>query len=211
MEKNPTQENLPKYMIIALDFANRIYEGEILEGKKVSGRTTLSAEYNVSPETIRKSVKLLRDMGIVEILPKSGIVVTSREHAYTFMRTYKNKGDISEVKRDLKRRMKEKRELEIRIQKDIEYLIDQTTRVRKLRELDYRQAKMPSGSPHEGETLEGLAFWQETGATVIGVSRGETLFISPGPAFALRAGDLVYYVGTDKAAEKVDKLIEGMF
>ena len=53
-----TMENdsLPQYMQIALSIAGRIAGGDVPEGAKISGRSKLSSEYNVSPETIRKAV-----------------------------------------------------------------------------------------------------------------------------------------------------------
>ena len=47
---------LPQYMRIARSIAQRIADGELQEGEKLSGRSKLSSEYNVSPETIRKAV-----------------------------------------------------------------------------------------------------------------------------------------------------------
>ena len=41
------------YERIAVDLAKRIANGELAEGVKLSGRTILSGEYGVSPETIR--------------------------------------------------------------------------------------------------------------------------------------------------------------
>ena len=47
---------LPQYMRIAASVAERIAEGQFAEGEKLSGRSKLSSEYQVSPETIRKAV-----------------------------------------------------------------------------------------------------------------------------------------------------------
>ena len=55
-------DSLPQYMQIALSIAGRIAGGDVPEGAKISGRSKLSSEYNVSPETIRKAVRLLSDM-----------------------------------------------------------------------------------------------------------------------------------------------------
>ena len=56
MQKSHT---MPIYQKIALDIANNIYSGNITEGSTLHGRSALAAKYNVSPETIRRSVKLL--------------------------------------------------------------------------------------------------------------------------------------------------------
>jgi len=199
---------LPRYMIIALDIAKRIYEGELKEGQKISGRTTLSAEYNVSPETIRKAVKLLRDMKIVEIMPKSGIYIKSREHASSFMGTYKEKGSISEVKTELKKLLKQKNEIENKIQKDIEYLVENTTRIKKINELKFNKIIVEPGSAIIGKSLRELAFWQITGATVAGVSRAGEIHISLGPDFVIEEGDLLLYIGGEETVEKVEGIVK---
>ena len=38
-------------------------------------------------------------------------------------------------------------------------------------------------------------FWQNTGATIVAVKRGEELIISPGPYIEFLAGDLLLVVG----------------
>lgn len=70
-------EELPQYMRIAVSVAVRIADGQLAEGEKLSGRSKLSSEYQVSPETIRKSVQLLRDMQVVTVKEQSGVYVRS--------------------------------------------------------------------------------------------------------------------------------------
>ena len=74
-------EELPQYMRIAVSVAVRIADGQLAEGEKLSGRSKLSSEYQVSPETIRKSVQLLRDMQVVTVKEQSGVYVRSAEKA----------------------------------------------------------------------------------------------------------------------------------
>ena len=57
----------PRYEKIALDIANAIYKGQYEEGEKIYGRSTLAGTYNVSPETIRRAIKILEDVGVVII------------------------------------------------------------------------------------------------------------------------------------------------
>ena len=48
-------ESLTHYMRVAVSLAERIAAGELREGEKLSGRSKLSPEYNVSPETVRRA------------------------------------------------------------------------------------------------------------------------------------------------------------
>ncbi|MDY0372402.1 MAG: GntR family transcriptional regulator, partial [Sphaerochaetaceae bacterium] len=56
------RDGMPIYARIALDIANRIENGELLEGKRLSGRSLMSSEYGVSPETIRRAFSLLEEL-----------------------------------------------------------------------------------------------------------------------------------------------------
>ena len=79
----------PAYLKIAIDIASRIVNGGFLEGEKLSGRSTLVSIYNVSPETIRRAIALLRDMNVVEVEEKSGIRICSRDNALKFLEQFK--------------------------------------------------------------------------------------------------------------------------
>ena len=72
---------LPQYMRIARSIAQRIADGELQEGEKLSGRSKLSSEYNVSPETIRKAVQVLQDRAVVHVREQSGVYVLSAAQA----------------------------------------------------------------------------------------------------------------------------------
>ena len=64
----------PQYLRIALDVAEKIAAGELEERQRLSGRSLLASEYAVSPETVRKALRLLANMKVVEVREKSGVV-----------------------------------------------------------------------------------------------------------------------------------------
>jgi len=78
----------PVYSQIALDIAARIVRGDLKENTKVYGRSVMSSEYGVSPETIRRSMKLLEDMKIVETKQNSGTIVLSAENAKLYVERF---------------------------------------------------------------------------------------------------------------------------
>ncbi|NLK05242.1 MAG: GntR family transcriptional regulator, partial [Spirochaetales bacterium] len=84
------------YERIALDIAKRIARGELAEGVKLSGRTLMSGEYGVSPETIRRSFALLEEMDVVHVMHNSGVRVHSHEKAKAFVEKY-GKHDASKT------------------------------------------------------------------------------------------------------------------
>jgi DNA-binding GntR family transcriptional regulator len=84
-------EESPIYAQIALDIALRIVRGELKENSKVYGRSVMSSEYGVSPETIRRAFKLLEDTDIVEIKQNSGVMVVSSENARKYVERFGSK------------------------------------------------------------------------------------------------------------------------
>ena len=95
-------EELPQYMRIAGSVAGRIAEGQFAEGEKLSGRSKLSSEYQVSPETIRKAVQLLRDMQVVMVKEQSGVYVRSAENAKRYLQMIGEKLELRRKKQKLR-------------------------------------------------------------------------------------------------------------
>ena len=203
-----TEEGLAQYERIAIDIASRIAEGKINEGQKLSGRTQLSSEYRVSPETIRKAVALLSDMRVVRVKEKSGVTVVSADSARRYLELSRGRGS--------------RRELYDRLQK---YLYSYEEAGRKLRDvcrelIEAEQNPLPSeqsfpkfevtvseGSTRIGQTIGELRLWQATGATVIAIKRNKNMIISPGPYAELYAGDVIIFVGDKDGALALDRYI----
>ena len=78
-------ESLTHYMRVAVSLAERIAAGELREGEKLSGRSKLSPEYNVSPETVRRALRLLADMKVVEVKEQSGVYILSADNARRYL------------------------------------------------------------------------------------------------------------------------------
>lgn len=77
--------HMARFITIAMDLAERIASGEYHEGQKISGRSTLSGLYNVSPETIRRALSLLQESGVVNVLPGTGVIVNSVKSAQEYL------------------------------------------------------------------------------------------------------------------------------
>ena len=92
---------LPQYMRIAADLAGRIASGEFPEGQRLSGRSALSSGYHVSPETVRKALKLLADVGIVRTREGSGTVILSAEKADAWLETVGARGEQADLQNQL--------------------------------------------------------------------------------------------------------------
>ncbi|MFC6602613.1 GntR family transcriptional regulator [Ectobacillus funiculus] len=79
---------MPTYEKIAIDIANRIYDGKFKVGERIHGRSTLASEYNVSPETVRRAIKILEDVEIVQSAKGSGVIIASRENALSTLAAF---------------------------------------------------------------------------------------------------------------------------
>jgi len=104
-----------RYIKIAQDICSRIVSGEYPEGSILKGRSVLASFYNVSPETIRKSVNLLSREGIVNIKRGVGIFILSVLHAQQFEEKWKDKTLVQNKYENLLKLLQEKKDLDLEI------------------------------------------------------------------------------------------------
>lgn len=197
----------PRYINIALDIARRIDSFEFTEGTKLRGRSTLASEYNVSPETIRRSASLLEDMDVIKVNEKSGILIKSAEKARVFIEKFSEKNDLNEARLTLKKLRVEKENIEKRIDESLEILLEYTLGVKKINLGASYELLVPAQSHILGKTMNDLQFWHNTGATITAIKRESELFISPGPYISFCAGDIIYFVCTEENFHKARKFI----
>jgi transcriptional regulator, gntR family len=197
-------EELPQYMRIAVSVAGRIADGQLAEGEKLSGRSKLSSEYQVSPETIRKSVQLLRDMQVVTVKEQSGVYVRSAENAKRYLQMVGEKNELRQKKQRLRALLAQQEAVARQVSELCGSILDDSVQPEQAAEqLKTFSCRVPQDWPDAGKTLGSLHFWQATGATVVAIRRAEAMFISPGPYAELYGGDLVIFVGDPEAREAV--------
>ena len=197
-----------QYLQIALDLARRIAKGELAEGSRVYGRSVMASEYNVSPETIRRALRLLADMEVVEVKPQSGAVVLSADSARRYIENFEESADVRALRQQLKELMAEYADLSRR-------LSDTVTALMKSREtfaaadepFPNYEVPIPKDSPLIGRSIGELKFWQSTGGTIVAIRRGQTVILSPGPYAELYDGDVLVLVGSPAAVEAAHNLI----
>ena len=187
--------NLPMYKKIALDIATRISKKEFKEGSRIYGRSTMASEYHVSPETIRRAMALLRDMEVVEVCHGSGVYVKSIERAYAFIEKYHNKESIKSLRKDIRRLLKQKKDIEEQIYNITERIIDYSDRLKNINPINPVEISLEEKSHLIGKTISEVKFWQNTGATIIGIRRKNQLILSPGPYMGFEEGDIILAVG----------------
>ena len=91
----------PAYRKIAVEIARDISKGKYSENQRLSGRTVLASQYKVSPETIRKAVHILKDIGILDTERGSGIRIVSLEKAKEFIARHSEIEKIISAQREI--------------------------------------------------------------------------------------------------------------
>ena len=197
-----------QYLQIALDLARRIAKGELPEGSRIYGRSVMASEYSVSPETIRRALRLLADMKVVEVKPQSGAVVLSADSARRYIENFEENADVRALRQQLKDLMAEYSDLHRRMADTISALVKSRETFAAAGEpLPNYEVPVPQGSPVTGKSIGALEFWQSTGGTIVAIRRGQTVILSPGPYAELYAGDVIVLVGSPSAAEAGHRLV----
>ncbi len=198
----------PQYLHISLDLATRIAEGDLPEGSQMYGRSVLASEYNVSPETIRRSLHLLADMKVVTVKPRSGAVVLSRDNARRYIENFTETIGVDRLQDDLKEMVAEYDALNRRMKDTVAALVQSREMYMTASQpLPNYQISVPQNSPLIGKSIGGLNFWQSTGATIVAIRRGANVILSPGPYAEIYGGDTVIFVGDEAAVKAAAKFI----
>lgn len=197
-----------QYVQIALDLAKRIVKGELPEGCRIYGRSVMSSEYNVSPETIRRALRLLSDMKVVEVKPQSGAKVLSVDSARRFLESREESSDVHALRAQLKDLLGEYTDLNRRTAEVVTALVKSRDTFSAVDEpLPNYEVTVPQDSPLIGKSIGQLKFWQATGGTIVAILRGQRAILSPGPYAELYGGDVIVLVGTPAAARAAHQFI----
>lgn len=198
----------PMYLMIARDIANRIVNGEWKENQKISGRSLLSSEYQVSPETIRRALALLADMKVVKIKRNSGVFIVSSDNAKRYLVDY----DSASLQKEMQTELKELIDLNVDVNKKMQSILStilksQNTFSGLKSNFPNYEVKVLPNSKIIGKNIGSLQFWQNTQATIIAIKRGQNVILSPGPDAELYDEDTIVFVGAFDTPKKVEKYI----
>ncbi len=197
----------PIYAQIALDIAARIARGDLKENTRISGRSTMSSEYGVSPETIRRALNLLQDMKIVEVMHNSGVVIRSKEQALLYLQQYSFSNDIHNLKHELKSMLKKREEMDQKIFSLIDQIIDLNDRFSYSDPLKKFEFDIFEGCWLIGKSVKEAQFYQHTKATVIAIRRSSKMILSPGPDAYFMVNDRLIVIGDLDLAPRVEKFL----
>ncbi|MBW5445310.1 GntR family transcriptional regulator [Cohnella sp. CFH 77786] len=195
------------YKSIALDIAQRIVSGEFPLHSKISGRSLLAGQYQVSPETIRKAIGLLKEENIVSVSQGKEITIVSDRNAYEYITKNNYLKSVYSLKQDLQQLLQQKQALDRHFESLLKEIIDASDRLQNLKPYKPVEITIHPDSHAIGLTIAHLQFWQNTGATIIALRRGTHVSISPGPHVVLLESDVLVVVGDDKVYEKTENFI----
>ena len=187
----------PAYRKIAIDIANDIVKGKYTEGQKLFGRSVLASYYKVSPETIRRAVFLLKDVGILDTEKGSGIEVKSISKAKEFIDFQTELKSVANAKDEVIQWAKKQAEETSEVIAKIQFIIDAANRMKNFDPVLPFALRVTSDSIALGKTIDELCFWHNTGGTIVAIRRNEDLIVSPGPYAVFNEGDIFYIVGNE--------------
>lgn len=194
---------IPVYEQIAIDIANRIYNEKYKVGEKIHGRSTLASEYNVSPETVRKAIKILEDVAIVKSEKGAGVVISSRENALTYINRFSNLESVKDMEKKLRKIIADREQLDGELFETIEKIVDYSGKLRYTNPLVPIEIEINEDSSQIGKSISDMKFWQNTGGTIVGLKREGDIIISPGPYASIEAGDILLVIGNEHTYHRV--------
>jgi K+/H+ antiporter YhaU regulatory subunit KhtT len=197
----------PVYSQIAMDIASRIARGDLKEGARIAGRSLLASEYNVSPETIRRSLRLLEDMEIIEVLAGSGVTIKSRTGAMRYIEKYNTGKDLRSLKAEIHEKIHQREHINEEISEIIDQMFDLSERLRNINPIHIIEVEVPIKSPLIGKMIADVRFWQRTGATIVGIKREGKLIVSPGPYACFMPLDIFLVIGDPGILKRIEQVM----
>lgn len=190
------------YLSIATDIAQRIINDEFAIGSRIAGRTLLASHYNVSSETIRKAVALLKDANVVNVSQGKEVTVLSVEEAYRFIEHQKSMQSVYSLRQELEILLEKKNDIDKRLESVLNDIIGYSDRLKNLNPYNPIEIKVPEFSHLVGRTIADIKLWQHTGATVVAIRRDTDIIISPGPLAVIEPDDRLVVVGNTEVLQR---------
>lgn len=195
-------QEIPIYQKIAVDIAQRIITGEFSLGSKISGRSMLSGNYKVSPETIRKATSMLKSANVLSVSQGKEPVILSTINAYKFIEENKNIESLYSLKERFDELLEEKRKINNQIETIFEKTINHSNKFKNISPYNPIEIELTEQSYMINKSVSETHFWQHTKTTVIAIKRNGYVIISPGPCEKFLAKDKIVIVGTLEAINK---------
>lgn len=184
-----------RYQNIAYEIAKRVVAGRIEEGDKLRGRSVLAGEFEVSSETIRKAMRLLENLGVVEVVQRSGIYVISSKAAELYVEQHRKQSESHRLFSDTQELLKESAKVQKMLESHIKRLLE--TSKNEVFPFDFFTFKLQKTDEHLGKSLKDIQFWNETYGLVLALEADGDLYQAPNPKWPLEENMILYVLGDD--------------
>jgi K+/H+ antiporter YhaU regulatory subunit KhtT len=101
-----------------------------------------------------------------------------------------------------------KREIEDEILEIVDRIIERSSVLSNITALTPFELEITDRCHFIGKSIGELNFWQNTGATIVGIRRENETILSPGPYATLKNGDIILIIGEDGVMESVKRFLE---
>ncbi|MDD3164802.1 MAG: GntR family transcriptional regulator [Oscillospiraceae bacterium] len=197
------EDDIPRYQQIALELAARIACEEYQEGAKIYARSAIASQYKVSPETARRAICVLCDLGIVSSEKGSGVTILSQKHATSYVKQFQKRKTFDKIKDNLLNSITQQQEDLQVLSKQLSDLIDASQQLRSMNPFMPYKIEINKQCVYLNKCIAEIQFWQHTGATVLAVDRQGVILKSPGPYVTLFEHDVLYFLPQDDTSQQV--------
>lgn len=198
----------PVYSQVAYDIAMKIAKGTLKENSRFSGRSLMSSEYGVSQETIRRALKQLADLEIIDIHQASGVVVISQAKAASYIEKFQASKDVRSLKAQLKQLISQRQELDAKIYSLMDQIVDLNERFVNSDPLKNFELELAPDSRLIGKTIGQSEFRQKTKATIVAIKNQDQINLSPSPDTVFKANDVLVVAGQPSTLDMLKEFIK---
>lgn len=206
----PKNVRVARYQQIAADVAGKIVSGGYEEGQKIFARSALSVHYGVSPETSRRAIALLADLGIVEVTKGSGCTVLSKEKAEQFRMQFNDFDTVDSLHKEVVQQIETQIEGFKELKDTVTKLSQLVSHYQYTNPLQPMKMLIKENCKYLDQSIGSLQLWQHTGITVVAIeTKDKTMVISPGPYATLKAGEEIYFIGPADSWVRLEHYLYG--
>lgn len=149
---------------------------------------------------MRRALRLLADMKVVEVKEQSGVYILSADNARRYLHLCAGRTDLQEKQRRLRRLLAQQEQLHRQVTELCTAILDETGRTPE--SLPNYSCRIPETWAGSGKTVGELQFWQQTGATIGRHPPQPRLHRFPRPLCRAVRGDSIVYVGDGRPARR---------
>lgn len=197
-----------RYQQIALVIAKKIQSGQFPEGMKLSGRSLLSSEFQVSAETIRKSIKLLTDFDVVFVEERVGIFVRSKESANIFIERHQKHDAVQQLYKEVSFIIEQSIELQNSLQKKLKRI--QKLNTNSLFPFQYFKYEVRENHPIILKTILELNIYEHTKTMIFAYEFDDVIYQAPDPNTKIIAFMTLYFLGNKSKENETISYLESL-